>query len=76
MGQQWLGDVRLRTGEVVIRDEAYIRNSIIAPSNQVLDGYFPVMVPYADLTDEQLDALVVFWKVRSLPAEPAVGGSD
>lgn len=54
----------------MIRDEEYIRNSIVSPASQVLDDYFPVMVPYADLTDDQLDALVAFWKDRSLPLEP------
>lgn len=76
MGQQWLGEVHLRSGDVVIRDEAYIRSSIIAPSSQVLADYFPVMVPYADLTEEQLDALVAFWKDRSLPAVAAAGATD
>ena len=74
MGQQWLGEVALRTGEVVIRDEDYIRNSIVAPSSQVLEDYFPVMVPYADLTEDQLDALVALWKERSLPVAPAEAG--
>ena len=67
MGQQWLGQVRLNTGEVVTRDDSYIRTSILAPSSQVLEDYFPVMVPYADLSDAQLDALVAYWKDRSLP---------
>lgn len=71
LGQPWLGDVLLRTGEVVTRDETYIRNSIVSPMSQVIDDYFPVMVPYADLTEAQLDALVAFWKDRSLPPEPA-----
>ena len=76
MGQQWLGDVLLRTGEVVTRDETYIRNSIVSPASQVIDDYFPVMVPYADLTEPQLDALVAFWKDRSLPPEPLQSNAD
>ena len=76
MGQQWLGDVLLRTGEVVTRDETYIRNSIVSPASQVIDDYFPVMVPYADLTEPQLDALVAFWKDRSLPPEPSQSNAD
>lgn len=74
LGQEWLGEVVLRTGEVVIRDEAYIRNSIVAPMDQVLDDYFPVMVPYTDLTDDQLDALVAHWRHSSRP--PAAAGSE
>ncbi len=73
MGQQWLGPVPLRTGERATLDEAFVRKSIAEPSAEVREGFFPVMLPYLDLTEGQVEALVAFWRDRSLApeAEPA-----
>jgi len=68
VGQEWQGMVQLRSGKTVIRDEQYIRESIVAPMAKVREGFFPVMVPYADLGEGQLDALVAFLRSRSFDA--------
>lgn len=44
----------LTTGESVIADDAYLRNSIIDPASQVIEGFDPIMPPdYGDSLDEQ-----------------------
>src|SRR5690606_29524244 len=43
-------------------DETYLLQSITEPGAQVVEGYQPVMPPYAHLNQRQLDALVAFIK--------------
>ena len=58
-------EVPLENGETVAADEAYLRESILDPSAQIVDGYQPIMPEYGDqLNDEQVDALVAY--IRSL----------
>ncbi len=71
MGQAWLGEVPLRTGETAILDEDFVRRSISDPTAAVRQDFFPVMVPYLDLTEGQVDALVAFWREKSVVAEGA-----
>jgi cytochrome c oxidase subunit II len=61
--------VRLADGSVVTADEAYIRESILAPSARIVAGYQPVMPPFQGLlTEEQTLDLIAY--VKSLQAEP------
>ena len=76
VGQVWLGEVKLRSGEVTVRDEDYLRRSILEPLAEVREGFFPVMVPYPHLTEEQVDALVAFVKQRSVPASGAMAADE
>jgi mono/diheme cytochrome c family protein len=56
-------EVELTDGTKFIADEAYIRNSILAPMSQIIVGYAPVMPAFEGVvTDEQLDALVAYIK--------------
>jgi cytochrome c oxidase subunit 2 len=57
--------VELADGRTVVRDENYLRESILNPSAKVVQGYQPIMPSYEGrLTDEQVFALVTY--IRSL----------
>ena len=59
-------DVKLTTGEVVKADEAYIRNSILNPQSQIVEGYQPIMPTFkGQVTEEQLVSLVAYIKSLS-----------
>lgn len=49
-------------GTSAIADENYIRNSIVNPASQVVEGYNPVMPPFNTLSAKQLDGLVAYIK--------------
>ena len=58
-------EVQLDSGETVIADENYIRESILSPEAEIVRGYQPIMPGYQGrLSEEQLDALVEY--IRSL----------
>jgi cytochrome c oxidase subunit 2 len=59
--------VRLASGDTVVADEAYVRESVVYPAAKVVAGYQPVMPTYQGLvTEEQLIALVAY--IESLQA--------
>ena len=69
--------VKLASGETVVADEAYVRESITSPAAKVVAGYQPVMPTYqGQVSEEQLIALVAFIPSLPLPspAAPAAGG--
>ena len=54
---------RLTTGDTIIVDENYLRESIENPIAKVVEGYGPVMPSYAGrLSEEELTALIVYLK--------------
>src|SRR6476620_9190256 len=56
-------DVKLVGGATVTADENYIRNSILNPSSQVVEGFQPIMPTFkGQVTEEQLNALVSYIK--------------
>lgn len=58
-------EVKLATGETIIADVEYIRESILNPRAKMVAGYQPLMPTYKNqLTQEQLNELVEY--VRSL----------
>lgn len=62
-------DVKLVGGATVKADEEYIRNSILNPSGQVVEGFQPIMPTFkGQVTEEQLVALVAYIKSLS-PAQ-------
>jgi cytochrome c oxidase subunit II len=62
--------VALTTGETVVADDGYIRESILSPSAKVVAGFQPVMPTFQGLlSEEQLLALIEY--VKSLRARPA-----
>ena len=72
-------DVKLVGGQTVKADEEYIRNSILNPGSQVVEGFQPIMPTFkGQVTEEQLVALVAYIKSLSgvtsgapAPAAPA-----
>lgn len=65
-------DVKLVGGSTAKADEAYIRNSILNPSSQIVEGYQPIMPTFkGQVTEEQLVALVAYIKSLSGDTTPA-----
>jgi cytochrome c oxidase subunit 2 len=59
-------EVKLVTGEKVKADETYLRNSILNPAGQVVEGYQPIMPTFkGQVTEEQLGQLVAYIKSLS-----------
>lgn len=48
--------------EVVTSDEAYLKESILAPGAAVVEGYPPIMPAMADLKGEEMEELVEYLK--------------
>lgn len=64
-------EVKLVGGATVKADEAYIRNSILNPSAQVVEGYQPIMPTFkGQVTEEQLVSLVAYIKSLSGDTSP------
>ena len=64
--------VKLVGGATVTADEQYIRNSILNPASQVVEGYQPIMPTFkGQVTEEQLNSLVAY--IKSL--NPNAAGS-
>jgi cytochrome c oxidase subunit II len=59
-------DVKLTTGDTVKADENYIRNSILNPASQIVEGYQPIMPTFkGQVTEDQLNNLVAYIKSLS-----------
>jgi cytochrome c oxidase subunit 2 len=55
--------VQLQTGERVIADERYIRQSILNPRAQIVAGYPPIMPPYeGQISEEGLLQIIAYIK--------------
>jgi cytochrome c oxidase subunit 2 len=53
----------MQNGETITVDENYIRESILEPQAKIVEGYQPVMPPYAGtLDDRQIDAIIEYLK--------------
>jgi cytochrome c oxidase subunit II len=64
--------VRLRSGEVIVVDEAYVRESILDPAAKVVQGYEPIMPTFKGLvTEEGIIDLIEY--VKSLRSEEKPG---
>ena len=59
-------DIKLNNGQLVKADDEYIRNSILNPSSQIVEGYQPIMPTFkGQVTEEQLVSLVAYIKSLS-----------
>jgi cytochrome c oxidase subunit 2 len=66
--------VHLEDGRTVVADEDYIRESIVAPAAKIVSGFKPIMPVFQGLvTEEQLNALVVYIKSLSPPPSGSAG---
>jgi cytochrome c oxidase subunit 2 len=53
--------VKLTTGETVTADDAYVRESILAPRAKIVAGYAPIMPTFqGQLTEEQITDLIAY----------------
>ncbi len=67
-------DVKLVGGQTVKADEQYIRNSILNPASQVVEGFQPIMPTFkGQVTEEQLNSLVAY--IKSLTPGASTGSS-
>jgi cytochrome c oxidase subunit II len=67
-------DIRLAGGATVKADDQYIRNSIVNPTSQIVEGFQPIMPTFkGQVTEEQLNALVAY--IKSLSPNAATTGS-
>jgi len=71
-------EVTLGSGDVVVADESYLRESILEPAKKVVAGYQPIMPPYAaQLSEEKVIQLIAY--IKSLkgrgPPAPDAGAS-
>lgn len=70
-GPTWLGlwgtDRPLADGSSVFADAEYIRESIVDPNAKIAEGFSGIMPPYANLSDEEIEALTAF--IESLGGE-------
>ena len=67
VGPSWLGkfgsEEPLADGTTVTVDENYLRESILQPGAQIVEGYDNVMPPYqGQLSDEQINAIIEYIK--------------
>lgn len=59
-------DVKLVGGQTVVADDDYLRNSILNPGAQIVEGYQPIMPTFkGQVTEEQILALVAYIKSLS-----------
>jgi hypothetical protein len=66
-------DQKLNNGQTVQFEEEYIRNSILNPQGQIVEGYQPIMPTFkGQVTEEQLVSLVAY--IKSLSGNTSVGG--
>jgi cytochrome c oxidase subunit 2 len=70
----YMKPVKLNTGQTVLGDEAYIRESILDPSAKIVAGYQPIMPTFrGQITEEQLLQVVAYIKSLSMPPESKEG---
>ena len=57
--------MKLTTGEIVTADDAYLRESLLAPGAKIVFGYKPIMPSFqGQMTEEQLNNVIAY--VRAL----------
>jgi cytochrome c oxidase subunit 2 len=62
--------VRLKTGETVVADEAYLRQSIVDPGARVVEGYENLMPTFKGLvTEEGILDLIAYIRALEAPRE-------
>jgi cytochrome c oxidase subunit II len=70
-------EVKLANGQTVIADEQYIRNSILNPSAQIVEGYQPIMPTFkGQVTEEQLNHLIAYIKSLTPGAATATSAAQ
>jgi cytochrome c oxidase subunit II len=66
--------VKLTTGETVLADDAYLRESILVPSAKIVAGYTAIMPTFkAQVNEEQILQLIAYIRSLTTP-QPGVAG--
>lgn len=69
--------VRLVSGDSVLAEENYVRESILNPATRITEGYQPIMPTFQGLvTEEQLNQLTAYVKSLAKPAAPAAAPAE
>ncbi|MGH9448258.1 MAG: cytochrome c oxidase subunit II [Terriglobia bacterium] len=69
----YMSKVKLTTGQVVIADDAYIHESILEPSAQIVNGYKPIMPTFqGQISEEQILDIIAY--IKSLATTPGPTG--
>jgi cytochrome c oxidase subunit 2 len=56
-------EVKLTNGQTIVADDKYIRESILNPGGQIVEGYQPIMPTFkGQVTEEQLVQLIAYIK--------------
>lgn len=58
-------EVTLEDGSTVTADEEYLRESIVAPNEKIVEGYPPSMTPFDYLNDSEINSLIEYIKSLS-----------
>ena len=66
--------VRMQSGQTLVADEGYIRESVVNPQAKLLEGYPPIMPTYQGLISEE-GLLQLTAYIKSLSLAPASGGA-
>ncbi len=67
-------EIELVGGQTVTANEEYIRNSILNPGGQIVEGYQPIMPTFkGQVTEEQLVSLVAY--IKSLSGAAGTGSA-
>ena len=70
-------EVELESGEIVVADADYIRQSILEPTAQMVKGYNPLMPTYqGQLSEEELVQLITYIKGLGTDSEHAEEGPE
>ena len=63
------GKVQLADGSTVTADDAYLRESILAPNAKIVAGFQPLMPTFqGQMTEEEILALTAY--IKSLQSQP------
>lgn len=66
--------VHLEGGQTVVADDAYIRQSILEPSSQIVAGYKPIMPTFqGQISEEQILEIIAY--IKSLATTPGPQGA-
>ncbi|MBZ5660521.1 MAG: cytochrome c oxidase subunit II [Acidobacteriia bacterium] len=69
--------VKLTTGDSVLADDGYMRESLLAPRAKIVAGYIPIMPSFqGQLTEEQIGNLIAYLRVlgKLQPPKPKEEG--
>ena len=62
--------VQLTSGEVVVADESYLRESVLTPQASIVNGYKPIMPTFqGQISEETLLQLISYLKSLSSEEE-------